>query len=550
MNPTAPAANILVIDDTPANLRLLQKILTEHGYQVRPVTDGAMALTAARLDPPDLILLDIKMPELDGYEVCRRLKADEKTREVPVIFLTVLDDAIDIVKGFALGGVDYITKPVKTGELIARIGSQVQLRSLQNQLSEQNKVQQYLLGQYQSTATALKESEEKFSQAFHNSPLPITIISIPEGQYLDANREFLQQTGFSQEEVLGHTVLDLNLWVDLDDRGVMMEQLQAHGFVRGLETSLRAKSGEIIDVILFVEVIQLDGSPYMLVTGEDITKRKVAEQKLADRTQELSQALDTLKETQEQLIQSAKMAALGNLVAGVAHEINTPVGTAIMMASTLENATSGISSHFRQGTLTESDFQGYLEVAAEASHLIFDNLNRAGELVQSFKQVAVDQSSLKDRTFRVKSYLKEVITNLSPQLNQTLHRVAVLGDDTLRLHSYPGALSQVITNLMVNSLTHAFQEDCPGYVSITVSQQQDQCRLEYSDDGTGICADPIEKIFEPFFTTTHHKGGSGLGLHLVYNLVTQRLQGTITVESTVNKGTTFIIILPKTVTVS
>jgi PAS domain S-box-containing protein len=542
---SASAANILVVDDTPANLRLLLKLLTAQGYSVRPVTEGSMALTAAQLAPPDLILLDIKMPGMDGYEVCRQLKADDRTRDVPVIFLTVLDEAVDVVKGFVLGGVDYITKPVKTGELMARIGSQVQLRSLQNQLTEQNEVQQYLLKQYQDTAIALQESEEKFSKAFQNSPLPITLSSIPEGRYVDVNQAFIQQSGYTRDELVGKSALELDFWVDLEDRAQMFEQLQTQGYVHEFETRLRSKSQEIREVILFLEIIQINSVRYLLITGEDITQRKLAEQKLAARTQELSAALETLKETQSQLVQSAKMAALGNLVAGVAHEINTPVGTAIMMASTLENSTRAIAKDTAQGQLTQSAFQDYLDIATDASQLILDNLNRAGELVQSFKQVAIDQTSLKDRTFAVKPYLQEVIANLSPQLKQTPHSVTITGDENLKLHSYPGALSQIITNLVVNSLTHGFCDHSPGSIHIDIQQQDNQCLLNYSDNGVGIPTENLDQIFEPFFTTTHHKGGSGLGLHLVYNWVTQSLQGSITVTSTVGNGTTFTIALPK-----
>ena len=537
-------ADILVVDDTPANLRLLMEILLKQGYRVRPVTDGALAITAAQRQPPDLVLLDIKMPGMDGYEVCQALKSDERTHEVPIVFLTVLDEAVDKVKGFALGGVEYITKPFDATELLARVENQLRLRSLQTQLIEQNQKLQDLLEQYRITEMALRESEDKFSKAFQNSPLPITISALPEGRYLDVNREFSGQIGYPRDKLIGYTTMELNLWVDPKDRTRLLEQIKTHGYVRGFETRLRAKSGAILEVRLFIEIIQLDGLPYLLTTGEDITMRNAAKKKLAARTQELAKTLETLQTTQAQLIQSAKMAALGRLVAGVAHEINTPVGTAIMMASTLENSTKTITADVAGGTLTQTAFQNYLEVATDASHLILENLNRAGELVQSFKQVAVDQTNLKDRTFAVKPYLQEVIINLTPQLKHTSHTVTLTGDDTLMLHSYPGALSQVITNLVINSITHGFSEDRPGHICIDVQQQDSQCVLNYSDDGVGISPENLDQIFDPFFTTAHHRGGSGLGLHLVYNLIIERLQGEIEVTSEVGEGTTFTVTLP------
>lgn len=537
-------ADILVVDDTPDNLRLLMEILLHQGHRVRPVADGELAITAAQLQPPDLVLLDIKMPKVDGFEVCRQLKADPRTQDVPVIFLTVLDESVDKVKGFAVGGIDYITKPFEASELLARVENQLRLRSLQQQLTEQNRVQQYLLDQYQITALALKESEEKFAKAFERSPIPISLAAVADGTYLDVNQEFSRQTGYTREESIGHTVLELNLWVNVEDRAQVLDIVKSQGYVRAFETSMRTKSGDIRDVLLSVELIHLNNAPYFLAAAEDITERKAAKRKLAAKTQELSEALDNLKETQDQLIQSAKMAALGNLVAGVAHEINTPVGTAIMMASTLENATGAVSTEVAQGHLTQTAFQNYLEVAAESSHLILENLNRAGELIQSFKQVAVDQTSLKARLFIMKTYLEEVITNLAPQLKPTPHTVAISGDEMLTLHSYPGAISQIITNLVVNSLIHAFSENHAGHIKISFATKEDRCLLIYRDDGVGIPPENLEKIFEPFFTTARHRGGSGLGLHVAYNLVTQKLQGTISVESEIGEGVEFTISLP------
>lgn len=570
--------NILVVDDNPDNLRLLITVLTEKNYRVRPVTKGALAIRAAQLEPPDVILLDIRMPEMDGYEVCRQLKANQRTQSVPVIFLTVLDDVIDIVKGFELGGVDYITKPVKTGELLIRLENQVQLRSLQRQLLKQNQQLQQSLKQQKAIASLLKESEEKFSTTFHNSPLPVTITSVPDGRFLDINRAYIEQSGYSAEELIGKSVRELDIWVDLDDRVRLYQQLQTQNYVHGFETRHRVKSGKVLEIILFLDFIWLNGQPYLLTTGEDITQRKQAERSLEARTQELSEALNTLKTTQADLIRAAKMAALGNLVAGVAHEINTPVGTAIMTASTLENASRSITAEIAAGAIKRSSFENYVEVASECSHLILSNLQRAGELIQSFKQIAVDQSSLQQRRFRLKPYLQEVITNLTPQIKEGPHHITLTGKDNIEMHSYPGAIAQIITNLVINSLTHAYPDGRSGHLSLAIERTErtdtraikqptedltesytqsytqspeEYVTLRYSDDGCGISPAAQQRIFEPFYTTARDRGGSGLGLHLVYNLVTQKLKGTIQVFSPIptqstsaTPGTQFIVTLP------
>lgn len=390
--------NILVVDDTPANLHLLVRLLTERGYKVRPVPNGKLALSGARGLPPDLILLDIMMPEINGYEVCAQLKADPGTRDIPIIFISAINELLDKVKAFSLGGVDYITKPFEAQEVLARVETHLALRNMQINLQQQN--------------------------------------------------ELLEKT------------------------------------------------------------------------------------------------LQELKSTQAQLIEAEKMAALGYLVAGVAHEINTPVGNGIMAASTLANDTKSFDAAFERGELKKSSLKEYLRKARRGSELILSNLHRAGELVRSFKQVAVDQTSLDKRVFAVKEYIERTILSLEPQVKQTEHSLVVRGDETLMMDSYPGALSQVATNLAMNSIAHAYPSGRRGHLQFEVSRQSERAIIEYSDDGCGIAAENLGKIFDPFFTTARSKGGSGLGLHIVYNLIAQKLQGKIRCESQVGVGTKFILDLP------
>jgi predicted ATPase/signal transduction histidine kinase/tRNA A-37 threonylcarbamoyl transferase component Bud32 len=294
-----------------------------------------------------------------------------------------------------------------------------------------------------------------------------------------------------------------------------------------------------------MEVLNLLSSQ-AAISIENATLYNTLEQKVAERTQELSQTLEDLKATQKQLVESEKMASLGSLVAGVAHEINTPVGTSITVASTLCDETHFLITSIEQGQLKRSVLNNYLEIAKESTDLILRNLNRAGQLVQSFKQVAVDQTSLEQRTFVVKQYLEEIVSSLTPKLKQASHTLTVTGDETVTINSYPGALAQIVTNLVMNSLNHAYQLHESGQLRIEVKQQDNRIVIQYSDDGCGIPQENLNKIFEPFFTTARHQGGSGLGLHIVYNLVTQKLQGTINVNSTVEKGTLFTVTLPLT----
>jgi signal transduction histidine kinase len=382
---------ILIIDDDSSYIEVLVAYLEEYCFKTLVANNGEIGIKIAKFSQPYLILLDVMMSGIDGFETCRRLKADDSTKNIPVIFMTVLEKTEDKLKGFEVGGVDYITKPIHRKELLARITTHIRIR--------------------------------------------------------------------------------------------------------------------------------------------DLTLR-------------LNAKIEKLTQTRHELVQNEKMATLGRLVAGVAHEINTPVGLSITAASTLDKETQIIKNEFNQGKLKRSALQAYLETAQQGSQLILSNLQQAAELVQSFKQVAVDQTHLARRQFTVKAYLEETILNLMPKLKQTKHRLTINGNDTVTINSYPGALSQVVNNLVTNSIAHAYQPGESGQLQFDISAHDSKLTIEYSDNGCGIAPENLSKIFEPFFTTARNQGGSGLGLHIVYNLITQKLKGTIRCESQVGKGTQFIIELP------
>ncbi|MEZ4663464.1 MAG: HAMP domain-containing sensor histidine kinase [Caldilineaceae bacterium] len=265
------------------------------------------------------------------------------------------------------------------------------------------------------------------------------------------------------------------------------------------------------------------------------------------RTQELSTLSQHLQVTQRQLVEAEKMAALGSLVAGVAHEINTPIGVGVTAATTLATETEQMRKQYTSGGLKRSALEEYLDMATQSSQMITTNLQRAAELVQSFKQVAVDQTSMEQRVFSVRKYLTEVMRSLEPTLKQHNLTIDIIGNDAIRINSFPGDLAQIITNLVVNSSLHGYTEGEAGHLQLRFETDEKRLRLEYTDDGRGISADNLPRIFDPFFTTARHRGGTGLGLHIVYNLVTQKMQGTIRCDSNPGQGVRFVIKLPLTV---
>ncbi|MBN2442779.1 MAG: substrate-binding domain-containing protein [Spirochaetales bacterium] len=276
------------------------------------------------------------------------------------------------------------------------------------------------------------------------------------------------------------------------------------------------------------------------------------EQRVLERTAQLESTntklkntLETLQSTQDQLVQSEKMAALGSLVAGIAHEINTPIGIGVTAASHMDIITKELVTRYKNLTMTRSDLEKYVTTSETAAAMILVNLRRANELIRSFKKIAVDQSSEVKRQFNVKEYIDEILLSLQPKLKKTSHTITVNCPRDIIFDSYPGPFSQIITNLVMNSLLHGYNKHESGNLSLTLTSEDNKITLTYSDDGKGIPASHMEKIFDPFFTTKRNQGGTGLGLHLLYNIVTQTFGGSVKCSSKPDAGTTFTIILPR-----
>ena len=273
----------------------------------------------------------------------------------------------------------------------------------------------------------------------------------------------------------------------------------------------------------------------------EIDQRLKLQQEVQAKNTELSVAMENLKNTQSYLIQSEKMASLGVLVAGIAHEINTPIGVSITAASHFHELVHDFKNEFNVSFPDKQTTDEYLSDMVEVSLMIESNLSRASSLIKSFKQVSADQSSEEQRVFNIKSYIEEVIFSLRPQLKNTKIKIVVICKDDILINNYPGAFSQILTNLIINSLTHAFDLATEGKIVIKAEMDENWLLIHYSDNGKGISSDILPKIFDPFFTTNRSNGGTGLGLYILYTLISQKFGGTIECQSTLGKGTEFII---------
>ena len=377
---------VLVVEDTPASRKLLADLLTGAGYAVREAPDGELALWSAQARPPELILLDVRMPGIDGFEVCRRLKAAPLLRDIPVIFLSAQHDLADKVQGFRCGGIDFIDKPYQNEEVLARTAAHVGLARTQLALARANA--------------------------------------------------------------------------------------------------------------------------------------------------ELSSAREDLRRAE-------RLAALGAMVAGMAHQLNTPIGNCVLTASVLEERVRSFGEAAGGQAMSRAVLAAFLADAAQASALLQRNLSGAARLIDDFKQVASGQQGALRRRFDAALLLADLSAALAPCLRAAGVALQVDAAPGAAMDSYPGALEQVLEQLVLNALLHGFEGGRQGTVRISATVADGMLTVSCSDDGAGIAAADIERVFEPFFTTRMGQS-TGLGLHIAYNVVTNVLGGTIAATS--GAGATCIVL--------
>ncbi len=723
---TSSKGNILVVDDTPANLNLLIKMLSEQGYKVRPVPSGKLALMSVESTLPDLILLDIRMPEMDGYEVCSKLKASPRTRDVPVIFISALDEVIDKVKAFSMGGMDYITKPFQIQEVLARIEHQLTISRLYKQLNEQNsklsqeieerKLAQEALNQSVATNRALlnaipdvmfryradgtyldfkpakdfkifvspdeligrnvqetlppelaQEMLQAYQQAIRSGETQILEYQLPideqlhdyetrivacgsdevieivrditarklaevalakserkyrnlvetsqdviwstdiQGHFTFVNPAVKQVFGYEPEQMLDRSFTEFTPPEQLAKDLAVFERLVHGEVLRQYETIRLDKDNQPIYLLLNAIALLDEQGQVVGTTGTalDITKRKIAEDALREsearfreQAQELELALNQLKCAQAQLIQAEKMLSLGQMVAGVAHEINNPVTfiygnltpareyfqDLIRLLEGYQKTYPNPIPEIRQ-IVEDIDLEFLMEDWQQLVDSMQVGAERIRQIVRSLLLFSRQNTSQKkpidihqgiDNTLLLLQHrLKAEGVNASGCDRAPDSEIKVIKDygQLPLITCYSGQLNQVFMNILCNAIDALENQPSPRIITIrTELGNQDSSFREHqsngvrngnksaptpysslttpsvviriADNGTGISEEVQKKIFDPFFTTKSVGSGMGLGLSTSYQIVVEKHQGQISCISTPGKGTELIVEIP------
>ena len=415
----------------------------------------------------------------------------------------------------------------------------------------------------QRTQFSLRESEAKFFGLFRQSPVPHTLVRNLDGQFVEANDAWLQQYGYQLQDVIGRSARELGIWVNPAQREHLVAALVPNGTVDRFEVEHRHRDAHTIICLMSGRTFLAGNEKLILFTVVDVTRQREAEreirnmnlelelrvqartEKLEIANQELSVALESVRAMQTELVRSEKLAALGSLVAGVAHELNTPIGNSVTVGSTLQHQVADLAMAFEKGELRRSTLQTFTENATRGTDILMRALSRASELIGSFKRVAVDQSSDQRRRFDLQTTLREICLTLEPMYKSTPFDLTLALPDQVEMDSFPGALGQLITNFVSNALQHGFEGRERGQMHVrAVADGPDQVTLQFSDDGIGMTEDTRNRVFDPFFTTKLGQGGSGLGMNIVYNIVHEVLGGSIEIASSPDAGTLITVRIP------
>jgi len=549
---------ILIVDDNENNLYQLQVLLGGNGYQVVTAVNGAEALAKARQNPPDLIISDILMPVMDGFALCREWKKDERLRQIPFVFYTATyTDERDREFALSLGAEQFIVKPEEPETFVRKIREVIQqiqrpsasparvpiealkqeevgylkqynealirkLEAKMEQLEQANRELERDITEHKRTDEALRESEARFSTIFHASPVSIAINRLKDSKIIDVNDSWQKVTGFTRDEAIGHTSVELNCWVNPSDQNRLVSRLRERSTVKDFEAQVRHKSGRVSDMLFSSKIIDIAGEQYLFTQAQDITERKKAE---AEK-----------EKLRTQLVQAQKMEAIGHLAGGIAHDFNNVLAAIVGYASLMKTKMEKVDP-------LRPNVDQILSATERATTLVRSLLAFSRKQIMDEKPVRINN---------IVSSILKLLTNL---LGEDISIETIYDARDPLVMADAGQIDQVLINLATNA-----RDAMPngGHLIITtdVTEIDDQYIKEYgygtpggyslitvSDTGAGMDRSTQEKIFEPFFTTKEVGKGTGLGLSTAYGIVKQH-SGFINCYSEPGKGTTFKIYLP------
>ncbi|MGW8390789.1 ATP-binding protein [Pseudoduganella sp. HUAS MS19] len=418
------------------------------------------------------------------------------------------------------------------------------------------------IAQLEESQRRLRESEERFRTLFDMTPLPLSVSDL-EGRIIGANQALVRTFGTPLAELIGRRSDEVTFWASADERQRIWHEFRLHGVVRGEMAAVLLPNGAPGQVAIWSSSLLLDGRHAIIWALLDLTQEMQAKQQLRElndalesrvrersaaleqANRDLSHALETLQRTQHDLIASEKMASLGSLVAGIAHELNTPIGNSLLASTALDERVKEFKQSVADGTVRRSTLNHHLEEVQLACGLISSSLEKAASLIASFKQIAVDQTNDQRRRFSLHSVAFDTAATYAPRLRRSAISMEVDVPPELLLDSYPGSLYQTFNNLINNALMHAFEGRNSGHLWLSArAAEMGNIEIAFRDNGAGMTDEVKRHIFDPFFTTKMGNGGTGLGMNIVYNIVTGVMGGRIIIDSAPGQGTTIRMIVP------